>query len=109
LDDLRNKHVLGKSKWVVDSIEFQKRGLPHAHIVLAFDEGSEIQGIDDIDELVCCEIPSPEEDLTLHDLVKTTMIHGPCGKDLTKSSCLKKDGKCSKFFPKDFQNVTFIN
>jgi hypothetical protein len=37
------------------------------------------------------------------------MIHGPCGLDKTKSSCLKKDGKCNKFFPKPFNNQTFLN
>lgn len=38
MDDLRNKHVLGKCKWIVKAVEFQKRGLPHAHIIMAFDK-----------------------------------------------------------------------
>ena len=38
LDDLNNKHVLGKPKGRTHVIEFQKRGLPHAHILLIMED-----------------------------------------------------------------------
>ena len=37
IDDLFNKHVLGNAVAGVYVIEFQKRGLPHAHIPLIMD------------------------------------------------------------------------
>ena len=32
-----------------------------------------------MDEVICAEIPDPDEDLELHNLVKEWMLHGPCG------------------------------
>ncbi|KAK1360977.1 hypothetical protein POM88_045451 [Heracleum sosnowskyi] len=37
MNDLTKKHVLGRVLAVVYTVEFQKRGLPHAHIVLWLD------------------------------------------------------------------------
>jgi hypothetical protein len=49
--------VLGKVKAHVNVIEFQKRGLPHSHILLTFvDEDKPIDS-DDVDSMVCAEIP----------------------------------------------------
>jgi hypothetical protein len=36
------------------------------------------------------------------------MIHGPCGDDNKKCPCMK-DNKCSKNFPKSFQDETIID
>ncbi|XP_050889653.1 uncharacterized protein LOC127094939 [Lathyrus oleraceus] len=44
----------------------------------------------------------------LYNLVKTHMIHGPCGFANRSSPCMK-DGKCSKYFPKQFQPETIVN
>jgi hypothetical protein len=35
------------------------------------------------------------------------MVHGPCG-DLNKQCKCMKDGKCSKFFPKNYQDDTVV-
>lgn len=35
------------------------------------------------------------------------MVHGPCG-DLNKQCKCMKDGKCSKFFPKNYQDGTVV-
>ncbi|THC87259.1 hypothetical protein EYZ11_013296 [Aspergillus tanneri] len=32
-----------------------------------------------IDEIVCAELPNPADDPELYELVKTHMIHNPCG------------------------------
>lgn len=80
-------------------MEFQKRGLPHAHILLI--TGEELLSAEDIDKYVCAEIPD-EEDTLLFETVKKNMVHGPCD-----SRCLK-DNICSKNYPKDFNNSTKV-
>ncbi|XP_050340940.1 uncharacterized protein LOC126767493, partial [Bactrocera neohumeralis] len=81
------------------SIEWQKRGLPHAHILIWLVE--RIQP-DQIDDIKFAEIPDPETDPDLHDVVITNMINEPCGAINPQSPCMV-DGKCSKRYP---QNLT---
>ena len=57
------------------SIEWQKRGLPHANILFWLVES--IQS-DQIDYIICAEIPDLETYPDLNDFVITNMIHGPC-------------------------------
>ena len=42
-------------------MEFQKRGLPHAHVLLILRREDRPRGADDIDELVRAELPSDDE------------------------------------------------
>ena len=88
---------------VVYTIEFQKRGLPHCHICLFLDKLDKLQNQIDIDRVIQAEIPNKSEDPELFELVKEFMMHGPCGVDNPKCSCMKK-GRCSKHFPKHFTN-----
>lgn len=60
----------------VKVIEFQKRGLPHSHILLILDREAKPRTIEDIDLLVCAELP---QDQTARELVAKHMMHGPCG------------------------------
>jgi hypothetical protein len=50
--------ILGDVKAYTYVVEWQKRGLPHAHILLILDEKSKIRSPIDIDRIVCAEIPS---------------------------------------------------
>jgi len=47
LDDLNKRDVLGKVKAFVYTIEFQKRGLPHAHILIILDDHHKITSVED--------------------------------------------------------------
>ncbi|XP_041449946.1 uncharacterized protein LOC121404477 [Drosophila obscura] len=90
------QHVFGNTRCWMYSIEWQKRGLPHAHILIWLVERIRP---DQIDDIICAEIPAPETDPDLHDLVVTNMIHGPCGTINRQSPCMV-DGKCSKRYPR---------
>ena len=85
---------------VVYSVEFQKRGLPHAHILLWLESGSRLN-VDDIDKLISAKIPDKDDDPVLHEAVTSFMMHGPCGLERTNSPCMV-DNKCSKHHPKSF-------
>ncbi|XP_053595538.1 uncharacterized protein LOC128667851 [Microplitis demolitor] len=81
---------------------WQKRGLPHAHILLWLEDKVTPNRIDSI---IKAEFPNPQEDLDLYNIIKKHMIHGPCGIINSKSPCMK-DNRCSKRFPKAFVNET---
>ncbi|XP_028767101.1 uncharacterized protein LOC114724813 [Neltuma alba] len=105
---LREKKIFGTIRAEVYTIEFQKRGLPHAHILLFLDENDKIKDPKAIDRIISAEIPDKHSSSILYDLVQKYMIHGPCGIVNPKSPCMK-DNKCSKYFPKKFNDVTTVD
>jgi len=54
---------------------------------------------DEIDAIICAEIPDPETDSELYEVVTTNMIHGPCGDHNRESPCMIEN-KCSKRNPR---------
>lgn len=93
---------------VVYTIEFQKRGLPHVHIVLWLPEPDKCTTPDQIDEIICAEIPDKEIDLIGYNTVSQFMVHGPCGDANPRCACMQK-GVCTKHFLKPFHNETIID
>ncbi|XP_054260248.1 uncharacterized protein LOC128984903 [Macrosteles quadrilineatus] len=94
--------IFGPSLCFMYTIEWQKRGLPHAHILLWLKTKIKPEKID---QVICAEIPDPEADTKLHNIVKSTMIHGPCGDLNKKSPCMVK-GLCSKQYPRPLLKET---
>ena len=105
LNDIFKHGVLGKVETHVQVIEFQKRGLPHVHILLHFANDDKLETAHDINNLISAKIPDPIVNQDLYDVVKTCMIHGPCGILNPNSPCMK-DGLCSKNYPKEFNANT---
>ena len=99
MEFLKNDAFGEPQAWLY-SIEFQKRGLPHAHILLWLKPAFKIQP-DAIDEVIVAEIPSHEADPTLHNIVKANMVHGPCGMDFYRNSVCMTNGACSKKYPRE--------
>ncbi|XP_076047306.1 uncharacterized protein LOC143028827 [Oratosquilla oratoria] len=101
IDDFTKNHIVGRVKAFLYSIEWQKRGLPHVHILLWMEYKVTAEFVD---EIICAEIPDKEKEPRLYDC----MIHGPCiGSDETNVCCkerLKKNGVCGKNFPKPSRN-----
>ena len=107
LDDILHKHVLGKVAALVYVIEFQKRGLPHTHMLIILESNSKLQHPADIDSIISAEIPDPITNPVLYDIISSTMIHGPCGHLNPKSVCMDK-GQCTKAYPKPYQPRTTL-
>ncbi|XP_012857574.1 PREDICTED: uncharacterized protein LOC105976856 [Erythranthe guttata] len=89
----------------VCTIDFQKRGLPHAHILLWLHSEDKPKTSKDIDKIICAKIPDKVTDCKMHDLVEKYAIHGPCSLPNQNSPCMK-DEICTKRFPKIFVNRT---
>ena len=60
----------GRIQYCISSVEFQKRGLPHAHILIKF--SSDCMDPFDINQVVSAELPDNEED---RELVTRYMMH----------------------------------
>lgn len=80
-------------------IEFQKRGLPHVHMLIWLHPADRPHKTNEIDDLVSAEIPDEEADPIGFNAVKNYMIHGPCGQDGKYSPCMV-NGNCIRHFPK---------
>nr|XP_043619920.1 uncharacterized protein LOC122591739 [Erigeron canadensis] len=93
---------------LIYTVEFQKRGLPHAHICLFLGPGNKFPRATDVDRFISAEIPDPKEDPELYELVKQFMMHGPCGTNNPKCPCMVK-GKCTKNFPKKWKDETAVD
>ena len=76
------------------SIEWQKLGLPHLHLLVWLTNRIPR---DQINSLISAEIPDVERDPALHAIITKCMVHGPCGRFNPNDPCMK-DGKCTKKF-----------
>ena len=107
IDELTKGNVLGATLGYVYTIEFQKRGLPHMHLLLSLSPAAQPTTPDEVNSIMKATWPDPEREPHLFEIVKRCMVHGPCGPAKPHASCMK-DGKCSKGFPKAFQSQTVL-
>ena len=86
LDYIQKHLTLRKTVGKINTIEFQKRGLPHCHILIIVDQDCKIS-LEELYNLIWAEILGPELYPQLYKTVSTCMIHGPCGTINPKSPC----------------------
>ncbi|XP_021742949.1 uncharacterized protein LOC110709046 [Chenopodium quinoa] len=60
--DVVDKGVLGNVVAYVYVVEFQKRGLPHVHMLLILDENDKLRSPEEYDKIVKAEIPDRDEE-----------------------------------------------
>ncbi|XP_029648365.1 uncharacterized protein LOC115222321 [Octopus sinensis] len=77
MKDIKNRNISGTPVAHVHVIEFQKRCLPHCHMLVVLRNENKLRNSNDIDRIMTAEIPDANDDPVLHDLVKKCMIHGP--------------------------------
>ena len=107
MDDICKHEIFGKVVAFVWRIEWQARGLPHAHILIILE--SPIITPQQIDAVVSAEIPDPDAHAELFCLVTEKMLHDPCDHN-AEAGCRKdqKGGLCKRHFPKDTSARTAI-
>uniref|UniRef100_A0A3Q7IW56 Helitron helicase-like domain-containing protein n=1 Tax=Solanum lycopersicum TaxID=4081 RepID=A0A3Q7IW56_SOLLC len=79
MQDLKKQQPFGKIIACLYTTEFQKRGLPHAHILLFLHLTLKSPSIDHINTMITTEIPDMEVDPDGYKTLKNYMMHGPCG------------------------------
>ena len=118
IKDLKAGGLFGKVVADMHVIEFQKRGLPHAHILIMLADHDRTLTPESVDSLVTAELPPHPDTATtqagriqlqnLEKIVLSNMLHGPCGALNPRNVCME-NGKCTKSFPKPFQRATIVD
>ena len=94
---------------VLYTVEFQKRGLPHCHILLWNENNSRVTTTADVDRYVCSELHSELSDPEGFRVVSEFMMHGPCGPAFPDAPFMCGHSTCKKYFPKDYCQQTYID
>ena len=92
----------------VYAIEFQKRGLPHMHLLLFLKMEYKLVSPEIVDSIISAQWPDPITQPRLFENVKKFMVHGPCGALNPNSPCMKNN-KCIHNYPKPFQERTTMD
>jgi len=110
INNIHQKHILGCTIAGIYVVEFQKRGLPHAHILIFFTEDCKPHTVEDVDHMISAELPNSGTNKLAHETVAKCMMHGPCGAAFPNAPYME-EGKCKKQYPRKFQSgtVTDVN
>ncbi|XP_071926211.1 uncharacterized protein [Coffea arabica] len=103
--EIIKKKLFGEVAAFVYVIEHQKRGLPHAHMLVILKPDAKPLNPDAYDRIVSAELPDPTEQSYLYSLVIKHMMHGPCG-SLNKENVCMRNGMCKNHYPKDYLEQT---
>ena len=93
---------------IVYTVEYQKSGLPHAHILLFLHHDDKHPTAAEIDRIISTEIPDLNKEPLAYEAVKQYMVHGPCGSINSRAGCMIEK-KCTKHFPKKFCSQTTVD
>eukprot|EP00794_Sanderia_malayensis_P012473 gene12473-biopygen9941 len=108
LCDILDLNFFGKVVAHFYTVEFQKRGLPHTHMILSLANEDKPPTPEHVDRIISAEIPHQNTHICEHRIVKKHMMHGPCG-ILNPSFVCMQDRKCTKKSPKDLAQQTELN
>lgn len=89
-------------------IKFQKRGLPHTHMLLIFNCGRKISSTKQVDKIVSCKFPDKNIHFYLHSVIVKHNMHGSCGNLNPKNTCKGKNNCYKNKYPKDYCNSTMF-
>ena len=107
--ELTEMNFFGKTKAYFYVVEFQKRGLPHAHILLILDEHNKITD-DNVDNFISAEFPDMLKNPRLFENYKKFQVHTPCDTDEDAwRFCRFNRKECEKRYPKDKEEKTVEN
>lgn len=98
--------IFGRAVAMVHTIESQKRGLPHMHLLLFLNPEDKIRNAADVDSVVSAQIPDPVTQPVLYEVITKNMVHGPCGAEKPNAKCMA-DGRCTKKYQEFCETTHF--
>jgi hypothetical protein len=107
LKEIKEKKIFGRMVSFVQVVEFQKRGLPHAHILVWLHPSDVPNTRQEVESIIQAEIPDPVKFPVLNLAVKRFMIHGPCLNTANSPCCI--NGICSRKYPKEYSERTHLD
>lgn len=104
---------LGKYQAMTRVVEYQKRGLPHFHMLVWVSKEHKPRTTQVLDKTVCARIPDPETQPNLYKLVSEKCVHNRCDK-VANSPCKyqsKVNGMwyCKSNFPFPFSELSAVD
>lgn len=106
LIQIKDRQIFGAVRNYFYTIEFQKRGLPHAHLLVTLHDNFKPNTVEKVDRIISASFPEPNIQPSLFALVSQHQIHRPCGQLNLNAPCTSKEGLCNKFYPKNFCDTT---
>ena len=111
---IKSENIFGRFRGDVYTIEYQKQGFPHMHLLIFLHSADQFLEASQIDEVICAKLPTietgPNGELTR--IVTSVILYGPCGDINSHSPCMSsaRDGlpKCTKRYPCNFFEETSI-
>eukprot|EP00980_Cylindrotheca_fusiformis_P006029 scaffold1294_cov78-Cylindrotheca_fusiformis.AAC.1 len=101
--DLTKRHVMGLCLGFLSVTEFQKRGMPHGHVILLIDPNDAPRTGNEIDQYIsAAQLPDQTANPELFEIVTKYMLHGPCSGGYFQ----REDGSCHFHYPQPFLNET---
>ena len=103
--DLLQKGLLGDYQAHVRVVEYQKRGLPHLHLLLYVQDECKPQSPSVLDMTCCAELPDPDAQPELFRLIDEFNVHTACDKvQNARCKIVGADGRarCKSHYPKPF-------
>ena len=80
--------MFGKPLANIHVIEYEKRGLPHAHILIWLIYEAKVRTPAELDSLISAEIPDAYQFPELYRTIAACMIHAPCGTANPNAPCM---------------------
>jgi hypothetical protein len=102
---LMEKDILGKVKAYIYVVEFQKRGMPHAHFLLIMEQKYKLTCPEQYDMIISVELPNKKY-LELYKMVTKHMMHGPCRTLNLSCPCTVGHKSCKNRYPRPFCEAT---
>ncbi|KAI3636479.1 hypothetical protein MIR68_005831 [Amoeboaphelidium protococcarum] len=107
MDDIKKNQVFGEVLALTYTVEWQKRGLPHAHILIWIENPPTEPR--QVDRFISAKIPDHATP-RLREKVLRYNIHGPCGLINPNSPCMQNPNHvCSRGYAKEFSEFTRFN
>ncbi|XP_075106762.1 uncharacterized protein LOC142179786 [Nicotiana tabacum] len=104
--DILKRNIFGKVADFMYTVEFQKRGLPHAHFLIILTNEYKLLTLEAYYNIISAEIPDEKAEPDLYSVVLKHMMHGSCGNLNPTISCMKKKGYYKFKYPKSFADWT---